>query len=124
LIALHNIIRYPGWSMQSTRFDGGLHYSDIQHAVFGNNVIVLGTFSSLRVRGCPAGLIPPPVTPEQCDQPPVPPGEPAYPPCLDILPPGYRRAWFNNRDLSGGLLGVRFWNLGVDGPASQQQWLD
>jgi hypothetical protein len=46
------------------------------------------------------------------------------PPCLDILPSGYHRAWFNNRDLSGGLLEVRFQNEGTDRPANQQQWWD
>jgi len=48
-----------------------------------------------------------------------------YPPCLDVLPPGYRRARFNNRDLQGNLRNVRYLgstNPNSTGLASQQQW--
>jgi hypothetical protein len=123
--ALNNVVRYADWSVRPANSDGGLFYSAIQNAVFGNNVIVLGTGNDLRVRQCPAGLIVPPPQPETCDtNNPIVPGDsvPSYPPCLDVLPPGYRRAWFNNRDRLGALLEVRYSNLNVDGPASQQQW--
>jgi hypothetical protein len=119
LTALRNVIRYAGWTPHPTYADGGLYYSDIQNGVFGNNVIVLGTPSDLRVRAYPSGSIPPPES-ERCDYV-LPPPDP-LPPSLDLLLPGYRRAWFDNRSLSGTLLQVRFSNLGVDGPASQQQW--
>jgi hypothetical protein len=51
-----------------------------------------------------------------------PPGDPYLLPAVDPLLPGYRRAWFNNRDLSGALLPVRTARFGVDEPASEQQW--
>jgi len=96
---------------------------DIQHAIYGNNIIALGTLNDLRVRQYPDGFIPGAVTPEDCDHPGVvQPGPSSYPPSLDVLPPGYRRAWYNNRDLSGALRTVRYSAWGVDGPASQQQW--
>ncbi len=121
--ALNNIIRYVDWAPRPASLDRGLFYSDIHHAVFGNNVVVLGTPSALRVREFPSGIILPPRPPKDCDQQVVVlPGDPTYPDSLDVLPPGYRRAWFNNRNLSGTLLEVRFSNWGVDGPASQQQW--
>jgi hypothetical protein len=61
--------------------------------------------------------------PEDCDHPNITlPGPSVIPPCLDVLPAGYRRAWFNNRDLSGQLLPVRFLNSGNEVLAGQQQW--
>ena len=123
--ALNNIIRYADWLPRPLNHDWGLLYSDIQHAVFGNNIIALGTGNTLRVRQCPAGGIFPPPPTEDCEgRVLVPPGEVSYPPCLDTLPPGYRRAWFNNRDLAGNLLDVFFWQRGVDGKSSQQQWAE
>jgi hypothetical protein len=123
LTLLNNVVRYADWSVRPQLRDGGILYSDMQHATFGNNVIVLGTFSDLRVRHCPTGLIVPPEPPDDCDFP-VPPPVPhnTYPPCLDLLPSGYRRAWYNNRSISGDLLPVRFLNLGIEGLATQQQW--
>jgi len=121
--ALNNIVRYAGWALRPGSSDHGLLYSDMRHAVFGNNVIALGNLYALRVRHFPAGLILPPQPAEDCDRPASPPTDPpSYPPSLDILLPNYKRAWFNNRDLSGTLLEVRFWNSGIDGLASQQQW--
>lgn len=116
---LDNVIRFPDWSRLPFGLQTGLRYSDIQHAVFGNNLIELGTPHALRVRQCPAGLIVPDIS--DCEEP-APPPPPSYPPCLDVLPSGYRRVWYNNRDLSGTLLDVRFSNNGVDGPSTQQQW--
>jgi hypothetical protein len=84
-------------------------------------MVALGTPSSLRVRGCPAGSIPPPSG--DCDHfVPYPPPPPTSAQCLDILPAGYQRAWFNNRNLSGTLLPVRCFNNGGEGLATQQQW--
>ncbi len=125
MTALNNIVRYPDWSPRPAGIDGGLLYSDIRHAVFGNNVLSIGTPYTLRMRQCPAGLIPPPPPTETCDS--IGPGsppplDPVYPPCLDVLLPGYRRAWFNNRDILGSLLKVRYYNTNSDGFASQQQW--
>jgi hypothetical protein len=121
--ALNNIIRYADWAPRPLSIDGGILYSDIQHAVFGNNLVILGNKQLLRLRHCPSGLILPPPPTEDCDgQIFVPPGEATRPPCLDALLPGYRRAWFNNRNLSGELLPIRFLNNSVDGFASQQQW--
>lgn len=120
---LNNIIRYPGWVAQPARPEGGLAYSDMRHAVFGNNVIALDTVNALRIRQCPAGFIPAPTPILDCNvQDPGPPGVSTYPPCVDALRPGYQRAWFNNRNLSGALLPMRFMTNGVDGLASQQQW--
>jgi hypothetical protein len=120
---LNNLIRYQDWTTPSWRPGVGLLYSDIQHAVFGNNVVVLDALRTLRVRPCPSGFIPPEVPPEDCDHPNTAPIDPpTYPPCVDVLRPGYRRAWFNNRGLSGQLLPVRTYNAGAEGPASQQQW--
>ena len=122
---LNNLIRYPDWASRPLAQDGGLSYSDMRHAVFANNVVTLGTASSFRVRQCPSGIIPPPVQTEDCDRPgPFPPGPVTYPPCVDELLPGYRRAWFNNRDLSGNLIGVRTYRYSTDGPAIGQQWPD
>jgi hypothetical protein len=113
---LNNVIRYRGWLPRPQGVSGGLAYSDIRHGVFGNNVIA-------RVRSCPAGLILPPDPTEDCEGHVfVPPGELTYLPCLDVLPAGYRRAWFNNRGLAGTLLDVRWMNSGVDRLSSQQQW--
>ena len=119
---LRNVVRYSDWLPRPTNIDGGIFFSDIQNGVFVNNVIALGTTSSLRVRQCPLGSALPPSTREQCSPNPpiVIPGEDA-PACLNSLPPGYRRAWVNNRNLAGSLLQVRFNNSAVDGPASQQQ---
>jgi len=120
---LNNIIRYPAWVTQPARPEGGLTYTDMRHAVFGNNVIALDTANALRVRQCPAGLIPAPTPVLDCNvQDPGPPGVNTYPPCVDALRPGYQRAWYNNRNLSGALLPMRFMNNGVDGLSSQQQW--
>lgn len=120
---LNNVIRFEDWSSRPFAGEGGLFYSDMQHAVFGNNVIALGTVNSLRVRPCPAGAIFPPSPVEDCDHPgPFPPGDWYYPPCIDQLRPGYRRAWFKNRNLGGGLLPIRIGTFGVDGPAAEQQW--
>ena len=123
MTVLNNIIRYADWASHPAYTDGGLYYSDIQQAVFGNNVVALGTASALRVRWCPSGFIPSPEPVEDCDHPLlVPPLPASYPPCLDTLRPGYRRAWFDNRDFSGTLLPVRFSNNNVEGLASQQQF--
>jgi hypothetical protein len=123
ITALNNIIRYPGWTPRPFSPDWGLFYSDIQHAVFGNNVVALGNSSPLRVRQCPIGVMPGAPFVEDCDHPgPGTPGLPTLLPCLDTLQPGYRRAWFNNRDLSGVLFPVRTYNNGVDQLASQQHW--
>jgi len=125
LTALNNIVRYPDWSPRPASSDGGLFYSDIHHAVFGNNIVSIGTPNPLRVRQCPAGLIPPPPQTETCDSVAPgfpPPSNPVYSLCLDVLPTGYRRAWFNNLDLQGTLLKVRIYNTNSDGFASQQQW--
>lgn len=121
LLALNNTVRYPQWGPGPTA--GGLMYADIQHAVYGNNLIVLAAADALRVRPYPAGIIPDKPPPEDCDHPRlVLPGPSTVPPSLDTLPLGYRRAWYNNRDLSGGLLPVLYSEWGVDRPASQQQW--
>jgi len=123
LVALNNIIRYADWSERPSLQDIGLAATDIRNAVFANNIITLGTVNTLRVRPCPAGFIPPAVLPELCDAPPPPePPEGTFPPCLDLLPEGYRRAWINNRDHQGSLLDVRFFNNGSHGLATQQQW--
>jgi hypothetical protein len=125
ITVMNNIVRFAGWTLRPGNSDSGLYYSDIQNAVFGNNVIALGTYAGLRVRSCPSGLIPFVNNLEDCDHPlvlPLPP--PALPQCLDTLRPGYRRAWFGNRDISGGLLPVRFSNNSTEGWASQQQWPD
>jgi len=122
---LNNIIRYGDWLPRPGGPDGGLYCSDIRNSVFGNNVILLGTPSALRLRPCPSGYIPPPPVTESCDPsgPIIPPSPGVtYPPCLDVLPSGYRRAWFNNRDSAGTPLKVRYQNTGVDGFALQQQW--
>lgn len=117
-----NVIRYSDWVPRPTENEVGIHHSDIQNAVFVNNFITLGTVLSLRIRPCPLGgpLVRPPI--ERCfpfppeDQP----SEDA-PPCLDILPSGYRRVWLNNRDLSGNLINVWYLYNGVDRLAAQQQ---
>ncbi len=125
LTALNNIVRYSDWTTRPANSDGGFFYSDIHHAVFGNNLVSIGTPNPLRVRQCPAGLIPPPPQTESCDTsgpglPQV--SDPVYSLCLDFLPPGYGRAWFNNRDLQGTLLKVRIYQTNSDVFASQQQW--
>ena len=121
--ALNNIIRYPGWAPRPFSQDLGLLYSDIQHAVFGNNAIALGNPGALLVRHCPVGVTPGAIPVEDCDHPgPGQPGPSTPIPCLDTLQPGYRRAWFHNRDISGLLLPVRTYNNNVEVLASQQQW--
>jgi hypothetical protein len=122
VVLLHNRIHYPDWQPRPAGGEGGLHYSDIQHAVFGRNLITLGNANGLRVRAYPSGRIPP-VLLEDCDHPYTgPPGTNSYAPSLDVLPPGYRRAWFENRDLSGQLLPVRHRQSNQDRLAAQQQW--
>jgi len=97
----------------------------MRHALFGNNLVALGTANEFRVRQCPAGIIPPPDPVEDCSfSDPGPPGPTTFPPCVDVLLPGYQRAWFNNRNLSGALLPVRFINYGVQSLASEQQWTE
>jgi hypothetical protein len=118
MTALNNIIRYADWVPRPTYPDRGVFYSDIHNAVFGNNVVVLGTASALRVRQCPDGW--PLELEADCNG--QKPDILGPPPCIDTLLPGYRRAWFNNRNLSGTLLDVRFSNNGIDGLSSQQQW--
>jgi hypothetical protein len=121
--ALGNVIRYSDWNARPTDAGGGFLYSDIHHAVYANNVIALGTPNALRVRSYPGGTIPGEAPVEDCDHPGLTnPGPPGTPPSVDPLLPGYRRAWLNNRDLTGALLPVRYTYFGVDGPASQQQW--
>lgn len=122
VVAIGNRIHYPGWQPHPARTDGGFHYSDIQHAVFGRNLVALGTASGLRVRQYPSGRIPF-VAVEDCDHPYTgPPGVDTFAPSLDALPPGYRRAWFENRALDGALLPVRHRRQGADRDAAQQQW--
>jgi hypothetical protein len=119
---LRNIIRYADWAPRPSSLDIGFYYSNIQHALFGGNIVALGSSGSLRVRSCPSGLIPSTDSVEDCDHLVViPPPPPTYPICLDALRPGYQRAWFDNRDLSGVLLPVRFSNNNVDGMSAQQQ---
>jgi hypothetical protein len=121
--ALGNVIHYSDWNPRPTDSGGGFFYTDIHHAIYANNIIALGTPNALRVRSYPAGTIPGQATPEDCDHPGLTnPGPPGTPPSVDPLLPGYRRAWLNNRDLTGSLLPVRYTSFGVDGPASQQQW--
>lgn len=123
LTALGNVIRYADWQLRPTARDGGIHYSDIRHAVIGNNIVALAKGNELRVRLCPAGQIYPPKEPDNCDERPVnPPAPPTSASCLDNLLPGYRRAWFNNRDPAGGLLEVFILRDGVEMFAAEQQW--
>ncbi len=123
LTALNNIIRYADWGVRPAGSDGGLYYSDIRHAVFANNLIVLRPSDTLEVRGCPLGASPPNPPIEDCDHYDSGPPGPSIPiPCLDELLPGYRRVWLNNRNLSGGLLQVRTYDNGVYRPATHQQW--
>lgn len=123
VVLLNNIIRFPDWASAPGRSHGGIHYGDIHHGLFANNVIALGTANHLRVRQCPTGGILPVVPPQDCDHAdPGPPGPIIPLPCVDELRPGYKRAWLNNRDLSGLLLPVRIYRHGVDGLAMEQQW--
>jgi hypothetical protein len=120
---LNNVIRYADWMPRGGNQTGGLHYSDIHHAVFGNNVIALGAPNSLWVRHYPAGIIFPPPSTEDCEGNVfTPPQVVTYPPPVDPLRPGYRRAWFNNQDMSGALIDVLTARWGSEGLASQQQW--
>jgi len=57
LTVLNNVIRYPDWGQRPGAQDVALHYSDIEHAIFGNNVIVQGATNELRVRLYPAGTV-------------------------------------------------------------------
>jgi hypothetical protein len=122
VVALNNIVRFADWSPRPTSTAGGFYCTHIHNAVFGNNLVALGTAGALRLRSCPSGSIAPPKPSKLCDGdiPVVPPS--TLPPCLDLLPSGYRRAWFNNRDLLNTPLKVRYWNTNSDGFASQQQW--
>jgi len=125
ITALNNVIRYADWAPRPANTDNGLYYSDIQHGLFGNNLVALGTAHSLELRHCPAGYIPPVSKLETCDNPAIVLVPESYPQCLDTLPTGYTRAWFGNRDLQGNLLKIRY--VEVDNPnssgfASQQQW--
>ncbi len=123
--ALNNVIRYADWAPHPEYNEPGLYYSDIQNAVFGNNVVALGSADALRLRQCTAGYIPAKIQKETCDTPEMVLAPASFPPCLDTLPPGYRRVWFNNRDLQGNLLKVRYadnTNPNSTGFASQQQW--
>jgi hypothetical protein len=121
--ALNNIVRYADWAPRPAALEIGFLYSDIHHAVYGNNLVALGTADPLRVRQDPAGSIPSPTVNEDCDHPGlVQPGPSSYAPSVNLLQPGYRRAWYNNRGLSGMLLPVRYSFWGVDGLAAQQQW--
>ena len=121
---LNNLVRFRDWSLRPTLPKGGILAGDMHNALFGNNTIVLGSIYTLRVRSCPSGFIPPPDAVETCfsNGPIYPPAGPSYPPCLDVLPPGYRRCWFNNRDAAGMALKVTYWNTNADVFASQQQW--
>jgi hypothetical protein len=123
---LNNIIRYADWVARPQGGEGGFFYTDIQHAVVANNLIALGTANSFRVRNCPSGYIAPPIDPELCpsesNPPPSPPTGVTFPPCLDPVRPGYRRAWYNNYDLSNSLIPVRYYHDNADGLASEQQW--
>jgi len=124
VVALRNVIRYADWQPRPSNNEMGFHYSDMGHAVFANNIVALGTRFGLRVRPCPGGWVPPPVIPQYCPPHPQPPPsneQGHFPPCVDVPPPGYRRAWLNNRDLSGALLPVSLWNHNVEGFSSQQQ---
>jgi hypothetical protein len=120
---LNNVIRYGDWGTALHR-GGGLQASEFQHAIFGNNVVVMDPSQGLRLRQCPSGFLPTPPPQEDCDHAPFfpPPPNPNYPPCLDVLPPGYQRAWFNNRDLTGALLPVRWYHANAEGLATQQQY--
>ena len=123
VVVLRNRLRYPDWSARPSALDSGLLYSDIQHAIFGGNLVQLGTTAPLQIRSYPAGSIPAPVPVEDCDHPnTLPPGSPTIPLALDSLPVGYRRAWFENHDLTGALLPVWFAYNGKFRLALQQQW--
>jgi hypothetical protein len=124
ITVLNNIIRYSDWSLRPWSTEGGLYCSDIRNAVFGNNLVTIGTANGLRLRNCPSGIIPPPPRSESCNSQSTPPPTqgPAYPQCLDTLPPGYRRTWFKNRDRLNTMLSVRYWTTNFDSYASQQQW--
>jgi hypothetical protein len=125
-VLLRNVVHYNDWNRRPLSvLDGGMSYWDIHHAVYVNNVIALGTTNDLRVRQCPSGSYPPLPPFDECvGSPPLPPNNPPYPPCVDVLRPGYRRAWLNNRDLTGALLPVRFYSFGLDGLATDQQWAE
>jgi hypothetical protein len=125
IAVLSNIVRYSDWSLRPWSTEGGLYCSDIRNAVFGNNIVTIGTVNGLRLRNCPSGSIPPPPRRETCDGQltTVPPTQgPVFPQCLDTLPPGYQRSWFNNRDRLNTTILVRYWTTNFDGYASQQQW--
>jgi len=124
VVLMQNIIRHPGWLANPYTFSGGIHCSDIQNAMLANNIITLGGLNDLRLRSCPSGIIPVTPVPESCDAPAAAPlqASPSYPPCLDSLPLGYRRAWLGNRGFTRTPLSIRFLNQGSEGLATQQQW--
>lgn len=122
-VVLNNRVGYTNWTLRPTGLESGLHASNIRHAVFGQNTIALRNANPLRVRGYPSGVIPAPREYEDCDHPGTGiPGNSTVPPSLDVLPPGYRRAWFGNRDLEGNLHFVRQSRHAADYWATQQQW--
>jgi len=123
IAALANVIHYSDWTPRPSDAAGGFLYTDLHNAIYANNVIALGTPNALRVRNYPDGTIPGTAPIEDCDHPGLTqPGPPSTPPSVDPLLPGYRRAWLNNRDLTGTLLPVHYTYFGVDRPASEQQW--
>ncbi|HEX6909953.1 MAG TPA: hypothetical protein VF142_06150, partial [Longimicrobium sp.] len=85
VVALGNVVRYADWGPRPSNQDGGLSYTDMRHAVFGNNIVTLGTAHTLRVRQCPAGTIPI-YAYEDCEQI-QPPGPTTTPPCVNTLLP-------------------------------------
>ena len=119
---MDNIIRYRDWMERPINRDVGLSASEIHNAVYGNNIITLGGDSTMRVRPCPTGRVGVPV-PEECNEESNdPPGEPTYAACLNVLPEGMRRAWFNNRNHLGELRIITWVEHGRVQEAAQQQW--
>jgi hypothetical protein len=90
--ALNNVMRFND-RLNQPGIARAFHSANIHNALFGNNIVVLGGANDLRVGSG-----------------------------FDPLPPGYRRVWFNNRELSGSLLPVTYFNGSAIVPASQQQW--
>jgi hypothetical protein len=94
VVVLNNIVRLGNWALAPANPNPrGLLASNIRNAVFGNNLIQLGNGWDLVV----------------------------WTPWND-LPPGYRRAWFNSRNLAGALLEVQYYNGSGLEDAHQQQW--
>ncbi|HXI53230.1 MAG TPA: hypothetical protein VNH84_17055, partial [Candidatus Saccharimonadales bacterium] len=77
---LNNVIRYGDWGTAPHR-GGGLQASEFQHAIFGNNVVVMDPSQGLRLRQCPSGLLPTPPPQEDCDHPPF-----FFPPRIPTIP--------------------------------------